>query len=242
MESMAQIKSLDAVNGVAVVGAGVKLQQMQEAAQNAGLLFPVDFGARGSATIGGAISTNAGGEKALRFGMMREQVLGLEVVLASGKILDLMGSTIKNNAGYDLKHLFIGSEGTLGIVNCASLTIQPGAGVYVLLEAESGAGMDTDAFIEKLAPLVEEELVVDIAIANSVADRQGMWAIRNNIEAIIHEYFPGIAYDISLPIAEMSGFVETIEPKILANFPTASLQRSFPSRGLHFCGTWCWVG
>ena len=89
-----------------------------------GLLFPVDWGARGSATIGGGISTNAGGNSVVRYGMMRDSVLGLEAVLADGTVISAMNRLIKNNAAYDLKHLFIGSEGTLGIVTRAVLKLQ----------------------------------------------------------------------------------------------------------------------
>jgi FAD/FMN-containing dehydrogenase len=125
LERMRRIERIDPVSRIAVVEAGVVLQTLQEAAAAQGLLFPVDLGARGSATVGGLVSTNAGGERVLRFGMMREQVLGLEVVLADGTVLDLMGEVLKNNAGYDLKQLFIGSEGTLGIVTRAVLRLRP---------------------------------------------------------------------------------------------------------------------
>jgi FAD/FMN-containing dehydrogenase len=122
---MRQIERLDRDSRVAVVQAGVVLQSLQEAAARQDLLFPIDLGARGSASIGGLIATNAGGERVLRFGMMREQVLGLEVVMADGSVLDLMDQVVKNNAGYDLKQLFIGSEGTLGIVTRAVVRLRP---------------------------------------------------------------------------------------------------------------------
>ena len=88
------------------------LPTVQERAADAGLVFPVDFGGRGSAQIGGAISTNAGGNAVIRYGMMREQVLGLEAVLADGTVVSSMNRLLKNNAGYDVKQLFIGTEGT----------------------------------------------------------------------------------------------------------------------------------
>ena len=124
-ERMRQIERLDRESRVAVVQAGVVLQTLQEAAARQDMLFPIDLGARGSASIGGLIATNAGGERVLRFGMMREQVLGLEVVTAEGTVLDLMDQVVKNNAGYDLKQLFIGSEGTLGIVTRAVVRLRP---------------------------------------------------------------------------------------------------------------------
>jgi len=114
---------IDAVARVATVQAGVTLQALQEAAEAAGLMFPVDFGARGSCQVGGAISTHAGGVQVLRFGMMRAQVLGLEAVLADGEVIDSMNALMKNNTGHDLKQLFIGTEGTLGIVTRAVLRL-----------------------------------------------------------------------------------------------------------------------
>jgi FAD/FMN-containing dehydrogenase len=125
LERMRRIERIDPDSRIAVVEAGVVVQSLQEAAAERDLLFAMDLGSRGSATIGGLISTNAGGERVLRFGMMRQQVLGLEVVTAQGEVLDLMAEVVKNNAGYDLKQLFIGSEGTLGIVTRAVIRLRP---------------------------------------------------------------------------------------------------------------------
>ena len=116
LERMRRIESIDPVQRVATVEAGVTLQQLQEAADEQGLAFPLDLGARGSATLGGNASTNAGGNRVLRFGMMREMVLGLEAVLADGTVIRAMNRLIKNNSGFDLKQLFIGAEGTLGVI------------------------------------------------------------------------------------------------------------------------------
>jgi FAD/FMN-containing dehydrogenase len=125
LERMNAIESLDETGCTMTVQAGVPLHSVQERAADAGLMFPVDFGARGSAQIGGAISTNAGGNAVIRYGMMREQVLGLEAVLADGTVVSSMNRLLKNNAGYDLKQLFIGTEGTLGIVTRAVLRLRP---------------------------------------------------------------------------------------------------------------------
>jgi FAD/FMN-containing dehydrogenase len=125
LERMKDVDPVDTVNRTITVQAGVALQTVHEAAENAGLLFPLDFGARGSATIGGAISTNAGGNGVIRYGMMREQLLGVEAVLADGTIISSMKNVIKNNTGYDLKQLFVGSEGTLGIITRAVLRLRP---------------------------------------------------------------------------------------------------------------------
>ena len=125
LERMNAIESIDPVNRTITVQAGCVLQSVQEAATNAGLFYGLDLGARGSCTIGGNISTNAGGLSVLRYGMTREQILGLEVVLADGTVLSSLNKMIKNNAGYDLKQLFIGSEGTLGVVTRAVLRLRP---------------------------------------------------------------------------------------------------------------------
>ncbi|MDM7859402.1 FAD-binding oxidoreductase [Alteromonas sp. ASW11-36] len=125
LERMNKIVELDPIQKTAVVEAGVALQVLHEAASVHDCHFAVDLGARGSATIGGMISTNAGGTEVLRFGMMREQVLGLEVVLADGRVMSSMRPLLKNNTGYDLKQLFIGAEGTLGIVTKAMVRLRP---------------------------------------------------------------------------------------------------------------------
>lgn len=125
LERMHAIEHIDESAGTMAVQAGAVLQNVQEAAADAGWLFAVDFGARGSANIGGMIATNAGGNSVVRYGMMREQVLGLEAVLADGTVISSMNEMLKNNSGYDLKQLFIGSEGTLGIVTRAVLRLRP---------------------------------------------------------------------------------------------------------------------
>ena len=124
-ERMTEIEAIDPVGRTITVKTGAPMQKVQEAAEAEGLLFAVDLGARGSATIGGNISTNAGGNQVIRYGMMRAQVLGLEAVLADGTIISSMNSLLKNNSGYDLKQLFIGSEGTLGLVTRAVLRLHP---------------------------------------------------------------------------------------------------------------------
>lgn len=124
-ERMNQIEKIDPVQRTLTVQAGVRTEQAQDAAREAGLLFAIDLGARGSSTVGGNISTNAGGNQVLRYGMTRQNVLGLEAVLADGTIISSMSPLMKNNTGYDLKHLFIGSEGTLGLVTRAVFRLHP---------------------------------------------------------------------------------------------------------------------
>ena len=125
MERLAGIEALDKASSTLTVRAGTPLQAIQEAAEDAGLLFPLDLGARGSCQIGGLIATNAGGNQVIRFGMARNLVLGLEAVLANGTVISAMNRMLKNNAGYDLKQLFIGTEGTLGVVTRAVLRLYP---------------------------------------------------------------------------------------------------------------------
>ena len=141
--------------------AGTPLELVQRAADEAGFFFPLDLGARGSCAIGGNLSTNAGGNRVIRYGMARELTLGLEVVLPDGTLMTSLNKMLKNNAGYDLKHLFIGSEGTLGIITRAVLRMHPKpactmvamcalkdyAGVLALLAAaRSGLGPLLSAF------------------------------------------------------------------------------------------------
>ena len=132
LERMNRIEEIVPDDRIVLVQAGTPLQVVQEGAEAEGFVFPLDFGARGSATIGGAISTNAGGNRVIRYGMMRNLVLGLEVVLADGTVLSSLNRMLKNNAGYDLKQLFIGTEGTLGIVTRAVLRIFPRPGSETL--------------------------------------------------------------------------------------------------------------
>ncbi|GAB4027263.1 FAD-binding oxidoreductase [Spirosoma gilvum] len=124
LERMNQVEQIDVINKTVTVQAGVVLQQLQEKAATQGQLFPLDLGAKGSCMIGGNIASNAGGLQAVRYGVMRNLVLGLEVVLADGTVVSSMNRMMKNNAGYDLKQLFIGSEGTLGIITRAVLKLE----------------------------------------------------------------------------------------------------------------------
>lgn len=125
LAKMNKILELDKTGLSITAEAGVITQKLQETAREAGLFFPIDLASKGSCQIGGNIATNAGGLKLIKYGGMRENVLGLEVVLADGQILDLNFNLRKNNIGYDLKHLFIASEGTLGIITKATLKLVP---------------------------------------------------------------------------------------------------------------------
>ena len=122
---LAQIEEISVEAGIAVVQAGVTLQALQDAAAQHGLSPGIDLASRGSATIGGMIATNAGGMDAFRHGTMRQRILGLEAVLADGRVMRDMAKVTKSNEGYDLKQLFIGSEGTLGMVTRAVIKLVP---------------------------------------------------------------------------------------------------------------------
>jgi FAD/FMN-containing dehydrogenase len=124
LERMNEIEEIDPVGRTITCQSGVKLQSIQEKAESENMIFPLDLGARGSCFIGGNISTNAGGNRVIRYGMTRESVLGIEAVTSDGTILSSMNRMIKNNAGYDLKQLFIGTEGTLGIVTRCVLRLR----------------------------------------------------------------------------------------------------------------------
>ena len=120
-----RIRQVDAANYSMIVEAGCTLAEAQAAAREADRLFPLSLGSEGTAQIGGNLSTNAGGTAVLRYGMMRDLVLGLEVVLADGRVLESLKSLRKDNTGYDLKSLFVGAEGTLGVITAASLKLFP---------------------------------------------------------------------------------------------------------------------
>ncbi|MDQ2962670.1 MAG: FAD-binding oxidoreductase [Pseudomonadota bacterium] len=125
LSRLARVRALDADNATLTVEAGVPLARVQQAADDVGLFFPLSLAAEGSCTIGGNLATNAGGTAVLRYGNARELVLGLEVVLADGRIWDGLKGLRKDNTGYDVKQLFLGSEGTLGIITAAVLKLFP---------------------------------------------------------------------------------------------------------------------
>lgn len=125
LERLSGVEEIDTAAGTMTVMAGTPLEVAQLAAEVAGFLLPIDLGARGSCQIGGNLSTNAGGIRVIRHGVTRDNVLGLEAVLADGTVLSSLNRMVKNNTGYDLRQLFIGSEGTLGIVTRAVLRLRP---------------------------------------------------------------------------------------------------------------------
>ncbi|MEG2046850.1 MAG: FAD-binding oxidoreductase [Comamonas sp.] len=165
LERMNAIEEVNARTGLMTVQAGVTLQTVQEAAVGAGMVFGVDLGARGSCQIGGNVSTNAGGNGVLQHGMMREQVLGLEVVLADGTVLPMLRPMLKNNTGYDLKQFFIGAEGTLGVITRVLLRLRPAP------QAKATALVAVPHFDAALAVLQR----MQSRFGNSVAAFELMW-------------------------------------------------------------------
>ena len=277
LERMTAIESIDPTDGVAIVQAGAVLQKVQEDLAAEGFLFPLDLGARGSCTIGGTVATNAGGINVLRYGMMRSLVLGLEAVMADGTVVSSMQQMLKNNSGYDLKQLFIGSEGTLGVVTRVAVRLFPMpqsrqtvmaaadsfdaviafldrlktglagtlsayevmwnnyyAGVtgegghraplgrehafYVIAEAE-GADPEADAarFEKLLMEAFESDLLVDAVVPKSDTERDALWSVREGFDAVL----PAYLYDVSLPIRNMTRYVERLNERLAAEWPGA---------------------
>jgi FAD/FMN-containing dehydrogenase len=174
LKRMNRIRAIDADNDSLVAGAGVVLAAVQQAARDSDRLFPLSLASEGSATIGGLVSTNAGGVHVLRYGMMRDLVLGLEVVLPDGRVLNRLKGLRKDNTGYDLKQLFIGAEGTLGIVTAASLKLFPRPRAHELALAAAASPRHALALLHRMKAAtgavsafeVMNRLAVDLVIKN----------------------------------------------------------------------------
>jgi FAD/FMN-containing dehydrogenase len=277
LERMSGIEELDPDAGTLRALAGTPLAAVHEAADRHGLQFALDLGARGSCTIGGNIATNAGGNRVIRYGMTRELVLGLEAVLADGTIVSSLNAMLKNNAGYDLKQLFVGTEGTLGVVTRAVLRLHPApreritafvatdsfealvallresrtafggqlgsfetmwenyfefaltelkVGVrpfaaphahYALIEIESlepaGDGERLETF---LARMLDAGTAADALIARSLDESARLWRIRESAGEIMMRLGMPMAYDVSLPISRMVGYLEKLRAEVPA--------------------------
>ena len=281
---MKRVRAIDAQNATMTLEAGATLAAAQGAARDAGFLFPLSLASEGTCQIGGNLSTNAGGTAVLRYGNMREQVLGLEVVLASGEIWDGLRGLRKDNTGYDLKHLFIGAEGTLGIITAAVLKLHPlprssatallaipdpaaavkllqqlraafgdrltgfevmaricldfvlrhmpgsqdvlpGHHWYVLLQLDdSSAGADLQGGLEsELGAALESGLVADATIAQSEAQAQALWALRENVSEAQRPEGYSIKHDISLPVSSIPEFLSRSEAQLGTALPGARI-------------------
>lgn len=280
-----RVRAVDADNFSLTVEAGCLLADVQAAAQAADRFFPLSLGSEGSCQIGGNLSTNAGGLNAVRYGVTRDLVLGLEVVLADGRMLDGLTSLRKDNTGYDLRDLFIGAEGTLGVITAASLKLFPvprtietafvavpdlRAAVQLLgrLRAITGDLVTSFEFLPRIAvefttqhipgvtaplagthanyvlcevstarvdpalrPLLEQGLadalaqglVNDAVIAESIAQRQALWKLRESVpEAQRHEG-ASIKHDVSVPVASLPAFLERASAAVRAIVPAGRL-------------------
>ena len=208
LERMRAIRLVDPVNDAIIAEAGCPLAVVQNAAANIGRLFPISHGGEGTSQIGGMIATNAGGNKVVRYGMTRQHVLGLEVVLPDGTIWDGLRMLRKDNSGYDLKQLFIGSEGTLGIITAATLSLQPATTVWATaLAAVGSAGHALDLYDHlrgKVGGTIGAiELIprtgLDLHFARTTASSEPFqtshdWMVLVELEAAI----PGIDLDLVL--------------------------------------------
>ena len=282
MERMKAVEDIDTVSHTLTVQAGAVLETVQNAVRDGGMFLPLDLGARGSCTIGGNLATNAGGINVIRYGMARALVLGLEAVLPDGTILSSMNKMLKNNAGFDLKQLFIGTEGTLGVITRAVLKLAPqsttkntclaalpdfnavpkllnhlkgtvGASLsafeamwgdyiravtepgfhtapmdrsqpyYILFECDgSDPARDNDRFMEVVEQAFEEGIIVDAVLPKSEAERQAVWAIRDDFEAILSPK-PVFLYDVSLSITSMEAYVADVRALLSQRLPESDL-------------------
>ena len=275
-----RIRGLDAANMTITVEAGCILQTVQDAAAAHGLLFPLSLAAEGSCTVGGNLATNAGGTQVLRFGNARELCLGLEVVTASGELWHGLSGLRKDNTGYSLRDLYIGSEGTLGVITAASLKLfpQPAASTTALAavptlaaavallqlaQARLGAGLtgfevmsqvavdlvrlefpqlpqplppavwlvllehsDTEGetharglFEGLLAQALEAELITDAAVAESTAQSNAMWQLRESIPSAQAQHGINIKHDLSVPVSIIPSFVASTDAALHRQFP-----------------------
>jgi FAD/FMN-containing dehydrogenase len=283
LERMAAIEHVDVANRTVTVQAGVVLETLQDHLEQFGLSFPLDLGGRGSCQLGGNAATNAGGMRVIRYGMMRQQVLGLEAVLADGRIVSSMNQMIKNNTGYDLKQLFIGSEGTLGVITRLVLRLRErptssntalvsagrfdqlarllrhmdgalggqlsafelvdrsfydtntrdgrhapplpaGRPFYAIIEAQ-GANQerDTELFQDALASALEQELCDDAVLASSERERDGIWAVREDLEHVVRDFQPFHAFDVSLCVGDMEQYMLDVTARLHARWPGAPI-------------------
>jgi len=169
---MNRVLGFDAVDRTLAVQPGIALESVHQAAREHGLIYPVDFAARGSCSIGGNIATNAGGIRVIRYGNTREWIAGLKVVAGNGELLDLNRGLIKNSSGYDLRQLMIGSEGTLGIVVEASLRLTeppPASQVMLLALPDMEALMQVFALFRACLSLQAFEFFTDVALKHVLA-------------------------------------------------------------------------
>ena len=194
------IREVDPINNTLTAEAGCVLAGIQAAAEDAGRLFPLSLGAEGSCQIGGNLSTNAGGVRVLRYGTARDLVLGLEVVLPDGKVWDGLRALRKDNTGYDLKHLFIGAEGTLGVITAAVLKLFPRPNHTETALAALAGAEDALALFQRAT-----ELAADALTAFEFLDRQSLELAVAHVDGVRD---PSNGAHGCYALIELSGFGE----------------------------------
>jgi FAD/FMN-containing dehydrogenase len=222
LRRMRRIRAVDPAGNSITVEAGCILHEVQAAAEAADRLFPMSLGSEGSCTIGGNLSTNAGGTAVLRYGMMRDLVLGLEVVLPDGRVLDQLRALRKDNTGYDLKQLFIGAEGSLGIITAACLKLFPRprghATAFVALADPAAAVQLLDRLRTDLGDTVTTfELVPRLALELTCRHVPGC---SDPFDAPAPWY---ALVEVSLPSAE-AGLDAVLETRLAADLESGELQ------------------
>jgi FAD/FMN-containing dehydrogenase len=201
---MNRIRAISTDDNTLIVEAGVVLANAQKAAADAGRLFPLSLAAEGSCTVGGNVSTNAGGVNVLRYGMTRELVLGLEVVLADGRVLDLLRGLHKDNTGYDLKQLFIGAEGTLGIVTAAMVKLFPKPAGYTTVLA---ALATVDAAVPLLNTL--QEASGSLVTAFELMQRRALDLVIKHIPGTVTPFPTHEGWSVLIEVSNPSAFDAT---------------------------------
>ncbi|KAK9678386.1 hypothetical protein RND81_11G207800 [Saponaria officinalis] len=224
MSSMSKIISFDKVSGILVCEAGCILENLESFLDNEGFVMPLDLGAKGSCQIGGNVSTNAGGLRLVRYGSLHGSVLGLEAVLANGTVMDMLGTLRKDNTGYDLKHLFIGSEGSLGIVTKVSILTPP------KLAATNLAFLACNDYLSCQKLLLEAKRKLgEVLSAFEFLDSHAMDLVLNNLDGLRNPLPPEIHNFYVL--IETTGSDESYDREKLETFLFRSMESGLISDG-----------
>ncbi|KAJ4714298.1 D-2-hydroxyglutarate dehydrogenase, mitochondrial-like [Melia azedarach] len=225
MGSMNNIITFDKVSGILVCEAGCILENLISFLDNHGFIMPLDLGAKGSCQIGGNVSTNAGGLRLVRYGSLHGNILGLEAVLANGNVLDMLGSLRKDNTGYDLKHLFIGSEGSLGIVTKVSILTPP------KLSSVNLAFLACSDYLSCQKLLLEAKRKLgEILSAFEFLDNQSMDLVLNHLEGVRNP-LPSSMHNFYVLI-ETTGSDESVDKEKLEAFLLRSMEGGLISDGV----------
>ncbi|CAI0392430.1 unnamed protein product [Linum tenue] len=225
MALMKQVISFDKISGILVCEAGCILEDLISFLDNQGFVMPLDLGAKGSCQIGGNVATNAGGLRLIRYGSLHGNVLGLEVVLANGDVLDMLGTLRKDNTGYDLKHLFIGSEGSLGIITKVSILTPP------KLSSVNIAFLACQDYLSCQKLLLEAKRSLgEILSAFEFMDSVAMDVVLNNLDGVRNPLAP-TAHNFYVLI-ETTGTEESYDKEKLEKFLVGSMESGLISDGV----------